>query len=182
MGLMDELRERKLRIERALQVQASQMDRTRAKLSLPLLSTIKVASPCNERWDDMQGDDISRHCARCDKDVFDLSEMTTAQAESLLRELGEDLCVQFYRRKDGTVLTSDCSVGQQRRRKRKRVAAALIAGLMAVGIGSYMLSSDDAPQATTAPDDSLDDSEEPERERRRVMGLVVNCPDDPLGC
>ena len=110
----------------------------RAKQPLPLLSQVRIASPCKESWDDMVGDEHVRHCGRCDKDVYDLSSLTKDQAESLLRERGADLCARLYRRSDGTVLTSDCPVGQRRKRI-KNVAAAVAASVTAtaVGLGLY---------------------------------------------
>ena len=41
------------------------------------------------------------------------------------------LCVRYFRRSDGTILTSDCDIGIDRRRKRRLIAAgaaALLAG------------------------------------------------------
>jgi hypothetical protein len=79
----------------------------------------------------MSGDDRVRLCGECDKHVYDLSEMTTAEAEDLLAAHGEELCVRFYQRDDGTVMTSDCRVGVSKRRRR-RVAATAIA--LAAGV------------------------------------------------
>lgn len=81
----------------------------------------------------MTGDDRVRFCGRCEKSVYDLSALTTEQAEALLRAYGESLCVRFYRRRDGTVMTSDCPVGRGKHRIRRTVAAALAAGVLAVG-------------------------------------------------
>ncbi len=122
-------------LERELDKTARNCDQARARVSLPLLSQVRVASPCNERWDDMTGDDRVRHCDRCDKNVFDLSALGAEQAESLLREHGTSLCARFYRRKDGTVLTSDCSVGRRRKRFRNGFVAAVAGGLALLGIG-----------------------------------------------
>ena len=46
------------------------------------------ASPCPEPWDEMTGDERARRCAKCDIDVFDVTEMTTAEAETLLGTRG----------------------------------------------------------------------------------------------
>ena len=50
---------------------------------LPLLDNLQVASPCSESWSDMVGDDTARFCLKCDKNVYDLSSMTRAEAEGL---------------------------------------------------------------------------------------------------
>lgn len=78
----------------------------------------------------MKGDDAVRHCGMCKKDVYNLSEMSTAQVEELLGREGERPCVRFYQRSDGTVITGDCPVGAKRVR-RKRALAGLGAGALA---------------------------------------------------
>ncbi|WP_428266497.1 hypothetical protein [Haliangium sp.] len=139
MNELDTLGDRAQELERELDASARDLDRARAKTRLPLLGQVRVASPCHERWDDMSGDERVRHCQRCDKDVYDLSALTEAQAEALLREhLGGSLCVRFYRRADGTVMTSDCPVGRGRRRRRRTLAVALAGGVLATGAGLSM--------------------------------------------
>lgn len=75
------------------------------------LEAIHVASPCKASWAKMQGDDASRFCGSCEKHVYNLSAMTRAEAENLVAEKEGKLCVRFYQREDGTMLTSDCKVG-----------------------------------------------------------------------
>lgn len=121
----------------ALREAEDAVGRKRAKVPLPLLSRVEIASPCHARWDEMTGDARVRHCASCDKDVYDLSEMTTADAEALLSREGPMACVRMHRRADGTVLTSDCPVGAKKKRRRRWLAAgAAVAGsVMAAAAG-----------------------------------------------
>ena len=57
----------------------------------------------------MRGDDRVRHCGTCNKNVYNLSAMAEQEAAALVaRHKGGDLCVRFYRRADGTVMTSNC--------------------------------------------------------------------------
>src|SRR5687768_10787830 len=91
-----------------------------------LLARVKIAKPCKADWDAMTGDERVRFCGSCRKDVYDLSVMTAAAAEALIKEKEGDLCVQLYRRSDGTILTSDCDVGI--RRNQLRVASWVTAG------------------------------------------------------
>jgi hypothetical protein len=111
--------------------------RSRGLPALPLLPRLRIASPCREDWNAMVGDERVRRCSRCEKDVFDLSALTSAEAESLLashRALpeGGTPCVRFYRRSDGTILTTDCVEGTATRRVVQAVAAAaLLAGASA---------------------------------------------------
>lgn len=101
---------------------------------LPMLDAVRVASPCNAKWEDMLGDERVRHCLACDKQVFNLSAMTTADAEALLAgRAGEKTCVRLYRRADGTVMTSDCPVGATRKRRKVAVLSAFGAGALAAG-------------------------------------------------
>jgi hypothetical protein len=103
----------------------------RAPRHLPLLDDVRVASPCHERWDGMTGDAQVRHCARCDKNVYNLSAMTREAAEALLRENEGALCVRYFRRTDGTILTADCPVGVRRKRVRLVAAAGAMTALAA---------------------------------------------------
>jgi hypothetical protein len=81
----------------------------------------------------MTGDDRVRFCGQCEKHVYNLSGMTRADAERLVRESTGEICVRLYQRTDGTVLTADCPVGVKRVRRRKVAAAALSGGLLAAG-------------------------------------------------
>jgi len=79
----------------------------------PPLGKIRIAAPCNAEWKWMYGNDRVRFCGQCCQNVFNLSAMTTEEAENLIRRADGKLCVRFYRRKDGTILTRDCPVGLQ---------------------------------------------------------------------
>lgn len=66
----------------------------------------------------MTGDERARFCGQCQKHVYNLSAMTRAQIEALVRETEGRFCGRFYRRADGRMLTADCPTGQRRRRDR----------------------------------------------------------------
>ncbi len=97
-----------------------------------LLSEVQVASPCDVAWSDMTGSDRIRHCAQCQKHVYDLSRLTAVAAVSLIQEHQGNVCVRFWRREDGTMLTADCPVGVRRqvRRRRQRMATSMAAALV----------------------------------------------------
>ncbi len=88
------------------------------------LGVVKVAAPCQRDWDKMSGDAKVRFCGDCQQNVYNLSELTTDEAHQLIREKEGKLCVRFYTRDDGTVLTRDCPVGLQRKRKKLIAAGA----------------------------------------------------------
>src|SRR3954469_24537291 len=109
------------------------------------LDDISVASPCPASWADMVGSDSVRFCASCQKNVYNLSGMKRDEAESLVRASEGRVCVRFFRRADGTVLTEDCPVGVallvKKARRMTRAAAALsigaVAALLAVVGGNF---------------------------------------------
>lgn len=94
-----------------------------AKIDDPL-SNVKVASPCSADWNNMAGDDRKRFCGDCKLNVYNLSGMTSYDAENLLRNSEGRMCVRFYKRADGTILTQDCPVGWARVKQRAAVFAA----------------------------------------------------------
>lgn len=84
----------------------------------------------------MVGDDRVRHCAECKLNVYNLSAMTRREAEELIASREGRLCVRFFRRPDGTILTRDCPVGFRAVVARvSRVAGAALSALMSAGLG-----------------------------------------------
>jgi hypothetical protein len=150
-----------------------EVDRARAKVALPLLGRVKIASPCDARWEDMRGDDRARHCALCDKQVFDLSAMDAAEAEAFLRErVGEPTCVKLRQRADGTILTSDCPIGERRRRRRRLVVAGAAVALTAVA-GAIATAASPADPGCRV-DDVMGQMAAPDP--RPIMGEMVPLP------
>ena len=82
-------------------------------VSLDILKSIRIASPCSVSWESMSGDERSRMCRMCNRTVYDISKLTSLEAAALLcSEVGGKIpCVKLYRRADGTILTKDCPVG-----------------------------------------------------------------------
>lgn len=106
------------------------------KKGLPLLDNVRVASPCEEPWESMTGDERVRHCDRCDLDVFNLSSMTKDDAESFVAgRLGAGrTCIRFFERRDGTILTQDCPVGWRRVQRRLFVVTAGVFSFLTLGV------------------------------------------------
>jgi hypothetical protein len=124
-------------LERERDAAAQRLREAKTRAKLPVLDDVRVASPCKMSWAGMAGDDRVRHCAHCNQDVFNLSGMTRDEAEALLLSRG-NLCIRYYRRADGTILLTDCTIGGKRKRARRNVVAglALVAGT-AVGGHEY---------------------------------------------
>ncbi|MBK9215171.1 MAG: hypothetical protein IPM59_06170 [Chloracidobacterium sp.] len=99
------------------------------KFSSPL-DKINIASPCAADWNEMYGDDRKRFCGECKLTVYNLSGMTRDEAERLVTNHEGRLCVRFYRRSDGSVITADCPVGWAKVKQRTRLYATAIASLI----------------------------------------------------
>jgi carboxypeptidase family protein len=89
------------------------------------IDRLRVASPCPISWEQMSGDERVRFCDHCQLNVYNLSELSRNEVETLIASTEGRLCGRLYRRADGTVLTKDCPVGLRALRKRvaTRVAA-----------------------------------------------------------
>lgn len=112
------------------------------------LNTLKVASPCPADWDKMEGDDQVRFCGGCRKNVYNLSEMPQDEAQALVNRLEGRLCVRFYTRADGTLLTQDCPVGM-RAMRRKLVKKLSYAAAVLLSCASGLLRWTGTAQAVT---------------------------------
>ena len=138
---LDELKAREAELSGELAVIDGRLNAGFPKRGLPLLDQVRVASPCKADWNEMLGDERVRFCLSCEKNVYNLSSMTTDDAESLLRKrLGNDLCVRFYQRADGTILTADCPVGVKKKRRKKLALAVAGAGALAAAAATSFLS------------------------------------------
>ena len=105
------------------------------------LENLRIASPCSADWDAMYGDERKRFCGQCKLNVYNLSGMTRYDAEHLLRMSEGRLCVRYYQRRDGTILTQNCPVGWARVKQRvSMTAAALFSILVGLFAGLYSTS------------------------------------------
>ena len=138
---------------RELDSARSLLDEAVAKAKLPVLPNIKVATPCMADWNAMSGDERVRACGSCNKNVYNLSTLTREEAESLIVEKEGRLCVRYFQRKDGTILLKDCSIGIQQKRKRRVLAAGVVALLGGGVFTAFKLSKPTQP-ATSAQIDA----------------------------
>ena len=100
------------------------------------LEDLRIASPRRADWGRMIGDDLVRFCCSCKKNVYNLSSLTRDQAEALILAEEGRLCIRYYKRADGTVLTSDCPVGLREAARMAWVKlAAVAAACLAFVIG-----------------------------------------------
>ncbi|PYS70786.1 MAG: hypothetical protein DMF69_12465 [Acidobacteria bacterium] len=104
------------------------------------LDHVRVAAPCSADWDSMLGDERVRFCGQCKLNVYNLSEMKRAEAELLIARAEGRLCVRYYQRRDGSIITQNCPVGLQAiKRRLSRVANAIGSSLLSffAGIGAF---------------------------------------------
>jgi hypothetical protein len=115
------------------------------------LDHVRVAAPCPADWDQMIGSERMRFCGQCNLNVYNLSRMTRAEAESLIAKNEGRLCVKFYRRADGSIITEDCPVGLRAIRRRvsyvARAVGSIVLGLFA-GLGVHEAFNSIAPFTT----------------------------------
>lgn len=153
------------------------------------LGVVKVASPCSADWSKMEGDDQVRHCTLCKKNVYNLSEMNAVDARALLLEREGRLCVRFFAREDGTVLTADCPRGVRRKRLRLVAAVASAASVVLAGAAFLLDSGGFGPAAervrTLLVGESYTESDEvvtevlggikpPQPEKKKLVGFGQN--------
>ena len=141
---------------------------------------IEVARPCPVSWDSMAGDERARFCAICQKHVYNLSAMKVGEAQDLLRAKDGKVCVRFYERADGTVMTEDCGFGVARAAARARrfvvrtFGAAI--GLLGLAGGVWSVFGDDVRRAFGQSVDTMDlpapPPPKPEKPHRNVVGFA----------
>lgn len=103
-----------------------------------VLDSLRLATPCTKDWDKMDGDDRVRFCGGCEKNVYNISDMTRREANAFLQEHGLTKCMRICRRHDGTVITDDCPVGLRKARERfRRIAkvASIAIGFLFASVG-----------------------------------------------
>lgn len=138
-----------------------------------LLDDIRIASPCTANWNEMTGTDSVRFCGECKLNVYNLSNMTSAEAADLVGRTEGRLCVRLYRRKDGTTITKDCPVGLRAAvRRATRAAGAVLTAVFGLFSGVVARTAwADAPEETCSSSSTMTvaESEEPPV----VMGKIA---------
>ncbi len=94
------------------------------------LDNVRVAAPCSVDWERMIGNERIRFCAQCNLNVYNLSGMSRTEAEHLIARSEGRLCVRFYRRTDGTILTRNCPVGLRGLKQRLTRTASAVASMV----------------------------------------------------
>ncbi len=118
-----------------------------------ILDNLKIAAPCPANWDEMVGTERERFCNSCALNVYNISAMSRSEAEEFLAlKGGNRVCVQFYRRHDGTVLTDNCPKGLRKLRNQgKRFLKAACAFFVLILTGQAAGAGEDNATPTETP-------------------------------
>lgn len=106
------------------------------------LKHVRIASPCNADWDQMIGNERVRFCGQCTLNVYNLSSMSRREAEQLIEHNEGRLCIRYYKRADGSIITKNCPVGLRAiKRRMSYVARAVSSAVLSfvAGFGFHEL-------------------------------------------
>ena len=147
------------------------------------LDRVRIAAPCEADWDEMRGDERVRFCQRCSLNVYNLSEMTSREAERLVtRTEGARLCVRFYCRKDGTMLTRSCPVGLRAiKRRASRITTAAFAAIISFLAGVGVTPKKDASTVAATQQNVIVIPPAPATEAEEGMAMAGAMSYDPIG-
>jgi hypothetical protein len=148
------------------------------------LELLQIASPCHVSWEDMTADgpqcaDRRRFCRHCQLHVYNVSDMSRAEAEAFISQAEGRTCIRLVRREDGTVLTRDCPVGMRAVRQRLVRAVAALAGILLALISGTVfvgrLKNLNIP-GLTRPADAYSEWIEPGSTQPVMMGAWIALP------
>ncbi len=102
------------------------------------LNRLVIQSPCTKSWEEMTGGDAERHCAECDRQVFDFRRMTPRQISARIQATGGHLCARLTRGSDGRLLTLEppfepMAPSTWTAHRASPVAAAVVSTLLGLG-------------------------------------------------
>ncbi|HKS17205.1 MAG TPA: hypothetical protein VJU16_07820 [Planctomycetota bacterium] len=122
----------------------------------------------------MTGDDRVRYCSDCKLNVYNFSGMTRREVSELIQLEEGRLCVRFYRRKDGTLVTRDCPVRWTWTGALARMAV-LFLGLSVPFWGTVIVLNWRDLQAV------MYGGRDSHPRRIEVVGVMIPAPPQPLG-
>jgi hypothetical protein len=135
---------------------------------------LKIASPCHENFDNMQGAGAKRFCDSCSKHVTNLSDMTKNDADKFLKEsAGTSVCVRYQVNRTGEVVfgrPAPDRVQRQIHGARKLLAAAAIVMIPLLSA----CESEPADCQRTTPESTLIQSERAILEKLASVGFEVD--------
>lgn len=98
------------------------------------LDQLNVSSPCTADWAQMSGDDRKRHCAKCNKFVYDFAHLSRQEVTAIVAAQRGSLCARITRRADGSLLTYEPLPDLPLANRRSApVAAAVMSAILGLG-------------------------------------------------
>lgn len=139
------------------------------------LSHVRVAAPCRADWERMRGNERVRFCDKCSMNVYNLSNMTKKDAEALLLSTEGRLCVRYYHRADGSIITANCPVGLRALKSRvSGFSRAVISSVLSFFAGMAVLAGLETAQ------NSLDAANEASLDLISPVPLPVSQPQEEI--
>lgn len=132
------------------------------------LDNLILAFPCPINWEAMSGNERVRFCSQCSQKVYNISDMSKKEAETLLKRGAEEnkVCVRFFVRADGTIKTENCP----RIFKSVRRKVELLRRTVSIGIAFLFAPWNSAAFAQTAEKTTAGDFYEPSGDETLSMG------------
>ena len=134
------------------------------------LDQLTLARPCPAKWDEMSGDERVRHCAQCKLNVYNISEMTRAEALEFLNKREGRTCLRFFKRADGTLITQDCPVGLAKVRRRMAVLSGALAASILLAAGTLLVRAGFKNASGTTMARAVDSWLNPDKYKRQHLG------------
>lgn len=118
------------------------------------LSHVRIAAPCRADWEQMRGNERVRFCGECSLNVYNLSNMSKKDAEALITSAEGRVCVRYYHRSDGTIITNNCPVGLKALKRRvsgisRAVASSLLSFLAGMAVLAGLQGAQNSLNVTT---------------------------------
>lgn len=143
------------------------------------LAQLQVVSPCTSDWTQMSGADWKRHCAQCNKSVYDFAQMRQQEVAAIVAAHHGSLCARLTRGADGSLLTYEPPPDSASiKRRTSPVAAAVMAAVL--GLSAPVAAQTARPGATAqrAQEDQRAQSKAPPGE---LVSSLTGIVTDPTG-
>jgi hypothetical protein len=143
-----------------------------------ILGQVRIAAPCPASWDAMEGDDKVRFCGQCRLNVYNLSGMDKKAAETLVSQTEGRLCVRYFERTDGTILTKDCPTGLRLARRKLAYAASCTLVMLTASLQAFGLQQD-KPAAKEQKETLRQDSDKWRSQQNKTIQKTLDRVDPP---
>src|SRR5215510_10450627 len=145
-----------------------------------LLVGVRVKRTCGSSWELMTGDDRVRFCEECRRNVYNISSMTTSEAETLLSHNVGRICIRFERGADDRIVTAPEPVALPIRRfPAHKLASAVTAVLLSASVGAS--TPNDAAPATVIQKTVRPRSGNSKQARKHSVRALTGTVTDPMG-